>query len=257
MPLVAAAVVSAVVVAVLNVLARRIGAVARCTDDHWRTAESIPHLGGPGLLLAMLPWFPVEQGLILAAFCAIGTIDDIRPLSPAAKALLLVLPSAAAGWSSGEIWVAVAAWFVANAVNLLDHADGLAATVAAVGFAFGGTPAALAAAGACLGFLFHNFPPARSFMGDGGSLVLGAGLVLVWQGAGPALTLAWCAVPLLDAVFVTVRRVASGRKPWIGGRDHSGHVLLRMGCPPRLLPLAFGAAAALAGFGTQSMLSSM
>lgn len=247
LPFLVATAVSAIAVAALAVIARRVGAVARTLDDDQHLRREIPHLGGPGLLLALLPWFPFDHGMVLIVFCAIGTFDDIRPLRPIAKALLMLVPSMAAGWVTGEIWVGVLIWFVANAVNLLDHADGLAATTSGIGYAFAGSIGGMAGAGACFGFLFHNFPPARSFMGDGGSLMIGAGLVLVWYDAGPIATVAWCAVPLADAVFVTVRRIVGGKRPWIGGTDHTGHILLRKGFPPRLLPFIYAAAAAIVG----------
>jgi UDP-GlcNAc:undecaprenyl-phosphate GlcNAc-1-phosphate transferase len=253
LPLVAGFAVAVVAIGLLNRAARRIGAVSRQTDDRWHGAGGIPHLAGPGMLLAMVPWFPPLQGLVLAGFCAIGTADDIRPLSAPVKAVLLVLPSAVAGWVTGEAWVAVLIWFVANAVNLLDHADGLAAATALVAFLFAGTAGSLASAGACVGLLIYNHPPARAFMGDGGSLMLGAGLVLVWSESGLATTMIWCAIPLADAVFVTLRRLGRGQWPWVGGTDHSGHILLGAGFPPRLLPLTYGLAAAAVGFGCQAL----
>ncbi len=253
LPLAVSLAVSAIAVGVLNIVARRIGAVSTQTGDRWHASGNIPHLAGPGILLAVLPWFPPMHGLVLAGFCLIGTIDDIRPLSAVAKAMLMLLPSIGAGWITGEPWVAVMIWFVANAVNLLDHADGLAAMAAIAGFAFADSAGALAAAGACIGFLIYNYPPARAFMGDGGSLMLGAALVLVWSEAGIASTVSWCLVPLADAVFVTLRRLMKRQKPWIGGKDHTGHILLRAGFPTRLLPLVYGLAAAAAGFGGQAL----
>jgi len=252
-PLAAAAVLSAGLVFALNRLAKRIGAVARVSDDRWHRTESIPHLAGPGLLAAMAPWFPLDQALILGAVCAIGCVDDIYHLPPWSKALLMLAPAAGAWWVTGSPWAGVGLWFVANAANLLDHADGLAASAAGVAFLFAGTPASLAAAGACIGFLFYNYPPAKSFMGDGGSLMLGAALILVWQPSGLLVTGIWCAVPLLDAVFVTFRRVVEGRKPWIGGKDHTGHILMRAGVPDRLLPLIYALAAAGIGYTGQHL----
>lgn len=254
-PFVAAVMIATIAIGLLNMAARGLGAVSRQADDRWHTTGDIPHLAGPGMLLAILPWLPPLHGLVLAGFCAIGTVDDIRPLSAVLKATLLLVPSAAAGWITGEPWVAVLIWFTANAVNLLDHADGLAAVTAMVAFAVAGSAGSLAAAGACLGLLVYNHPPARSFMGDGGSLMLGAGLVLAWSDSGITMTMLWCAVPLVDAVIVTLRRLKRGQRPWIGGKDHSGHILLRAGFPPRLLPLAYGLVVAAIGFSGQAMLA--
>ncbi len=253
LPLFAAFAVSAAAVGLFSYLAKRVGAVARSVDDRWHTSGDIPHLGGLGILVGILPWFPLEQGLVLAGFCLIGAVDDIHPLAAAAKAALMLVPSTAAWWITGEIWVGVSIWFVANAVNLLDHADGLAAATVLFGVAFAGTTPGLAVAGACLAFLLYNYPPARSFMGDGGSLMLGAALILVWHDWGPPIALAWCAVPVADAVFVSLKRIARGQRPWVGGKDHSGHILLRAGVPPRMLPPMYAAAAIVLGFAGQAI----
>jgi UDP-GlcNAc:undecaprenyl-phosphate GlcNAc-1-phosphate transferase len=85
--------------------------------------------------------------------------------------------------------------------------------------------------------------------------MLGAGLVLAWSDSGITMTMLWCAVPLVDAVIVTLRRLKRGQRPWIGGKDHSGHILLRAGFPPRLLPLAYGLVVAAIGFSGQAMLA--
>lgn len=229
-------------------LAVRIGAVAQVKPDRWHSTGAVPRLAGPALLAAAAPWLDGSQLAVLGAVCALGTLDDIRPLSPALKAAGLLAVAAAAVWVTGQWWVGPALWLVANAVNLLDHADGIAASAAAAAFLGLGGDAGLAAAAACLGFLALNYPPARVFMGDSGSLTLGAMAVLIGaDGAGPAATIAWCAIPLADAVAVTLRRLARGQKPWVGGTDHSGHALLRAGLPPRLLPPAYFGAALLAG----------
>jgi UDP-GlcNAc:undecaprenyl-phosphate GlcNAc-1-phosphate transferase len=81
-------------------------------------------------------------------------------------------------------------------------------------------------------------------MGDGGSLMLGALLVMVWHDGGLGAVVLGSAVPLLEAGFVTVRRIASRRPPWVGGTDHTGHVLLRAGIPSSVLPLVYAAVAA-------------
>jgi UDP-GlcNAc:undecaprenyl-phosphate GlcNAc-1-phosphate transferase len=102
-------------------------------------------------------------------------------------------------------------------------------------------------AGAVCGFLVHNVAPARSFLGDSGSLMLGALLVLTWAPGGPAAVLLGCLVPLADTAFVVSRRLLAGRKPWIGGTDHSGHALLRAGVGPRMLAAGYAATSACAG----------
>jgi len=84
-------------------------------------------------------------------------------------------------------------------------------------------------------------------MGDSGSLFLGAAIVLLASQRGFDASLAWIAVPLIDAVFVTTRRLLQGRKPWVGGTDHLGHILLRIGVNRQILPPVYAATALTIG----------
>ncbi|RVC65460.1 undecaprenyl/decaprenyl-phosphate alpha-N-acetylglucosaminyl 1-phosphate transferase, partial [Mesorhizobium sp. M00.F.Ca.ET.038.03.1.1] len=138
-------------------------------------------------------------------------------------------------------------WVSCNAVNMLDHADGLAAGAAAAAFFGLGGDIGMAGAGACMGFLCFNYPPARIFMGDSGSLLLGAAIILLASERGPGSSLAWIAVPLTDAAFVIIRRLREGRRPWIGGTDHLGHALLRIGVGSTALPVLYAAMALALG----------
>lgn len=240
-----AVVLAALGTLVLMRLAPKLGAVARVTPDRWHVSGAVPRLAGPALLLAAVPWLSPTGVIIGGLACAIGCADDIRPLSARLKAVLLLGVAGLAAVLTGQWWVAPVLWGVANALNLLDHADGLAAAAAAGGFLGLGGDAGLAAAAGCAGFLLLNYPPARTFMGDSGSLTLGCLLAVVAAESGQGIpgAIAWAAIPLADATFVTVRRLRRGQRPWIGGTDHSGHVLLRAGVPARLLPpLYFGAA---------------
>jgi UDP-GlcNAc:undecaprenyl-phosphate GlcNAc-1-phosphate transferase len=148
-------------------------------------------------------------------------------------------------------------WIVAitNAMNMLDNMDGLSAGVGAIiaGLYLAATliggqwfVAALAALllGALLGFLVFNFPSARLFMGDGGSLVLGLMLAIisirttyfhsddpvqpgVWYGM--LMPLMVLAVPLYDLVSVVLIRIAQGRSPMMADRSHFSHRLVDRG----------------------------
>jgi UDP-GlcNAc:undecaprenyl-phosphate GlcNAc-1-phosphate transferase len=152
-----------------------------------------------------------------------------------------------------------------NAVNFLDNMNGVVAGLAAIGLAafgfdsalhgaFGVASAQLAVAGACLGFLRYNFPRARIFLGDAGSLFLGyslgASAVLAydrapvgWGRLGPALMLAY---PAFDFIFVVVNRLREGRKVYQGGKDHSNHRLARViQCQTRTVLLLWLSGAAL------------
>jgi len=156
-----------------------------------------------------------------------------------------------------------------NAVNFLDNMNGMVGGLAAITLAaFGWTSAArgapglaaaqLALAGACLGFLPYNFPRARIFLGDAGSLFLGyslgASAVLAfsaappgWGRLGPLLMLAY---PAFDMIFVVVNRLREGRKVYVGGKDHSNHRLASViRCPTRTVLLMWSTTAALCASG--------
>jgi UDP-GlcNAc:undecaprenyl-phosphate GlcNAc-1-phosphate transferase len=145
---------------------------------------------------------------------------------------------------------------VTNAFNLLDNMDGLSAGIAAIAAGFFFVIAAIngqiavaalsiALAGCALGFLRHNFHPARIYMGDAGSLFLGfllavIGLKLKFQGP----TRVTFMVPLLvlgaaifDTTLVTITRLIHRRSPFAGGRDHLSHRLVFLGLP---VPVAVG-----------------
>lgn len=130
-----------------------------------------------------------------------------------------------------------------NAFNLLDNINGLCAGVAGISAFFFGTLAFIhgnmmiailcyALMGACLGFLIHNFPNARVFMGDTGSLFLGYMLAAVavagsWKTSSVTTSLAIpiliLGYPLFDVILVTITRLLGGRPISIGGKDHSSH----------------------------------
>ena len=147
-------------------------------------------------------------------------------------------------------------WFagICHAMNLLDNMDGLAAGVAFIAAAFLacllGTElgAALVVllvslAGALLGFLYWNRPPARLFMGDCGSLFIGAMLAARRSCRCSARALAFVSpvvlvclilvVPLFDTAFVLVLRRLAGRKATKGGTDHVSHRLVSLGFSER------------------------
>ena len=150
--------------------------------------------------------------------------------------------------------LATVVWLVGitNAINWLDGLDGLAAGVsgiAAIGllsvsFSLAQPAAGLLAAalaGACLGFLRHNFNPALIFMGDGGSYFLGFALAAI-SIVGPAkgltgvsllLPLLILSLPLADMSAVIMGRLRAGRSPFYPDRRHLHHRLLRSGLSHR------------------------
>jgi UDP-GlcNAc:undecaprenyl-phosphate GlcNAc-1-phosphate transferase len=141
-------------------------------------------------------------------------------------------------------------WIVAimNMVNFLDGLDGLAAGVCAISaltfcviaLSLARPEAAVVSAivlGATLGFLRHNFYPARIFMGDSGALLLGFVLATVpLQGllkTASIVTLFFpllvLAVPIVDTTFVVARRLKHGERVFVGDQAHLHHRFLRRG----------------------------
>jgi UDP-GlcNAc:undecaprenyl-phosphate GlcNAc-1-phosphate transferase len=140
----------------------------------------------------------------------------------------------------------------------VDNSDGLASSLSAetsltialtaivAGMKGNEVGLGLAITGACLGFLVHNRPPARVFMGDAGSLMLGfalagAGVLLIHDAQihpSPQATAAALAVPLAafvqfgDVAMVSVTRMRRGVSPFKGGTDHTSHRLVRAGLRP-------------------------
>jgi UDP-GlcNAc:undecaprenyl-phosphate/decaprenyl-phosphate GlcNAc-1-phosphate transferase len=168
-------------------------------------------------------------------------------------------------WLDGALTVM---WIVGitNAVNLMDNMDGLAAgiTLVAALFFFAlaalegqGLVAGLAAAlaGAAAGFLFYNFAPAVSFMGDAGSLTLGFTLAVIGiklRFIHYPLASTWMApivvlgVLIFDTVLVSLSRLRRGRSIFQGGSDHTSHRLLQIGLSqPRAVLTLYSTATAL------------
>jgi len=141
-------------------------------------------------------------------------------------------------------------WIVSlqNAFNFLDNMDGLCAGISmmiAVGFgilfAIKGMPVfavmSFALAGAAIGFLRYNLPPANIFLGDTGSLLFGFCLSCLGivhlnssgnliEALAPLLIIVY---PMFDLSFVIITRLNEGRKVYIGGKDHSSHKISFMG----------------------------
>lgn len=256
--------------------------------------RATPLLGGvavaAGALIgsgAVLSWqgmrFPAAAGWwgtgALAALL-LGLVDDRFGMRPGPKLLfqvlvgtLFLLGGIDPGTGASPLLAAPLAllWIVAlmNAVNFLDNMDGIVGGLSAI-LAIGlglllwsearGAEAliAFALAGAALGFLRFNFPPASVFLGDAGSLFLGyalATLSLRVAEAGPGLRGVLAALivlgyPLFDLGFVVVTRIREGRGIHVGGRDHTTHRLNRVvGGPRRTALVVYACALALTATG--------
>ncbi|MEO8681191.1 MAG: MraY family glycosyltransferase [Vicinamibacterales bacterium] len=275
-----------------RILAHRIGVVAHPRNDRWHRS-TVPLLGGVAIAMATLAAslmtgvaaamvVPLSGAMLIFA---LGLLDDILSLKPSTKLIFQVAMAAALvyfgfrlNWLESRLLdsALTMAWVVGltNAFNLLDNMDGLCAGTAVVvalmliaGFWTGVTREDAVAemtylaiiAGATIGFLFYNFPPASIFMGDSGSLLLGfslATLTLTPGGvrgsrsdvvsviAGPVFVLL---VPIFDTTLVTVARLLSGRSPAMGGRDHSSHRLVAIGLSERNAVFVLWLLAAIGG----------
>src|ERR687893_3133850 len=269
--------------------ARILGVVDEPGDTRRLHVRPVPRLGGIALLLGVfvpaLAFLPLDgpyRGILLGAAVAttVGAIDDFRGLPWWGKlAGQLAAGGIAIGfgvnvdrftfpgfgghelpdWFSGP---ATLVWIVAimNMVNFLDGMDGLAAgicaiagtTFAVIGLSLGAPDAALLSAivaGACFGFLHHNFYPARIFMGDSGALLLGFVLAtlavegLLKTAATVALffPLLVLAVPILDTSFVVARRLKHREKVYAPDQAHLHHRFLRRGFTQRRAALTMWA----------------
>jgi UDP-GlcNAc:undecaprenyl-phosphate GlcNAc-1-phosphate transferase len=246
-----------------------------------RARPTVPRLGGLALFLgilvpslAFLPLGGELRGVLLGAAVAttVGAIDDFRQLNWWQKLGGQVLAaSIPVGFGiylhtftfpivgRQEVPMAIGATVtvlgivaVMNMVNFLDGLDGLAAGVCAIsGFTFaiielslGRIGAAVLAAivcGACVGFLRHNFYPARIFMGDSGALLLGftlatisvQGLLKTAALATLVLPLLVLAVPVLDTSFVVAKRLRSGQPVYVADARHLHHRFMRIGFSQR------------------------
>jgi UDP-GlcNAc:undecaprenyl-phosphate/decaprenyl-phosphate GlcNAc-1-phosphate transferase len=289
---VVAFVVAALMVPVTNRLAFRFGAVVHPRADRW-SRQVVPILGGLAVAsaVAVVAWMAIDEGTTLYAWLAgllgltvLGLMDDLWDVHPRYRLL------AEAFLGAGFVFVvfddtdmavrllfslggAVAIPVMTNATNLVDNSDGLASSLSAetaltialsaavAGMKGNEIALGLVVTGACLGFLLHNRPPARVFMGDAGSLMLGfalagAGVLLLHDATirpSPQATAAALAIPLAafvqfgDVAMVTVTRLRRGSSPFKGGTDHTSHRLVRAGLEPWAMLVVVGLASGFCG----------
>ena len=249
-------------------LAAHWGCVAVPKKDRWHSRPT-PTLGGMafyvGFIVTALLFSPNVTSalpflLVVTLMFLVGVYDDRRQLNPATKLVGQIASAAVAiyfgyrlyffGWAPLD-GLLTAVWIVGltNAVNLLDNMDGLAGGIGLIAAAYltilffqqgdvTFSVIALAIAGAVGGFLMHNFYPASLFMGDAGSLFLGASLSLLTIHANGqasnilslvAVPSCILLVPILDTTLVTITRLLRGQPISQGGKDHSSHRLVTLG----------------------------
>lgn len=277
--------------------ARRRGWVAVPSDDEWHETPTAL-LGGIAIFTGVagtlvssgsLGAFPKPVWVGAVLIFGTGLADDLWTLRPTTKLVAqaacatLVLSSGLLFGHNVPLWIAgslTVVWVLGltNALNLLDAMDGVASGVGAIAALSFGLVAVLqgfnglaAVAGilaaAAGGFLVFNFPPARIFMGDCGSLFLGYMLALLGLGiqgsdggalSSPLLPILVLSVPLFDTTFVSVTRLLRGQPVTEGGTDHTMHRLVRLGLTERQTVLllygvgGLGGGLALSGLFTSS-----
>lgn len=192
-------------------------------------------------------------GLVAAL---IGFLDDRQHLNPYLR-LILQAGVGVLAWLLGTrlsvtgvlvvdaailvLWVMV----IVNGTNLLDNSDGLAGTTVLVSAAGASLIAGMygqvlvslmgaALVGVAAGFLWHNWFPAKVYMGDAGAYFLGTLLALLTvrlrpesapAAVGVAIAVLLVLLPLVDTTYVVIKRLRSGIHPFTAGRDHMSHVL--------------------------------
>ena len=261
--------------------ARILGVVDQPGEARRLHLRPVPRLGGIALLLgifvpalAFLQLGGAYRGILLGAAIAtcVGVVDDFRGLPWWGKLGGQVAAAAVAVGSGVEVerftfpflgiqdlpaWVGVPAtmlWIVAimNMVNFLDGMDGLAAgicaiagsTFAVIALSLGKPQAAILSAivaGACFGFLRHNFYPARIFMGDSGAMLLGfilatlsvQGLLKTAATVALFFPLLVLAIPIVDTSFVLAKRIKYRRPLYEADRTHLHHRFANIGFSQR------------------------
>lgn len=247
----------------------------------------------PRYVVLAVPYAPLARpviGILLGAVAitALGAVDDLRalpgrvkfPLIYAAAAIPvlfgLTTPFLTNPLTGSPVGLGIAghvftvAWLgsLAIALNSIDGVDGLAAGIAGITGATLLTAAAArgdvvtmalagAVIGSSLGFLRHNFHPARIFMGDSGSMLLGfllgaaavQGLVKAATAFSLAVPLLALAVPILDTGFAIVRRYRNGVSIFLPDREHLHHRLLNRGLTQRQTAMILYLVSAVAGLG--------
>jgi UDP-GlcNAc:undecaprenyl-phosphate GlcNAc-1-phosphate transferase len=209
----------------------------------------------------------------------LGFYDDYKRINPVQKLVIQIIAAIIViFW--GNLVIRFFPWPIANilltlfwligitnGINLLDNMDGIAGGIAmiaagvlAIHFWMSSDLAplwlALAMVGSAMSFLIFNFPPARIFMGDSGSMFLGftlASLAIVrTQQASSVFSVVAVPVlvflaPIFDTSLVTITRLLRGISPAEGGTDHSTHRLVAFGLSPKQVAWVFYAVAGMGG----------
>ena len=252
-------------------LAHKLGIVDHPNGTLKKHHTPTPYLGGVAVFISVFaPVFVLNNeaflnteylGLFLGGLIIVfgGLVDDRRPLDPVFKICFQMAAAICAGYSglhttfNGSLvfdYALTLLWIIGgiNSFNLIDIMDGLASGVAAISAMFLGFLFLLkgeifycsllfSLSGACLGFLRFNFNPARIFLGDAGSQMLGYllfCLALKWSsdedfGHRLFIPLFILAIPIFETFFVSVMRLKSRSSPFRGSNDHFALRMVNVG----------------------------
>ena len=256
-------------------IAHRIGAVDRPDSERKFQERPIPKLGGVAIALT-LPFVVITTLLLLdrksdilpalsvlgpaLGVAILGYMDDMREINPwlrLGSQAALGLTAWFAGTQINIFGIAaldaavMVIWIVAviNGINLLDNSDGLAGFTVLVASLGAGLIAiingqniislmAFSISGIAIGFLRHNWYPARVYLGDSGAYFLGFLLAVLTirlrpeessPAAGILIAVLLLILPLLDTTYVVTARMRRGIHPFTAGRDHLSHNLQARG----------------------------
>jgi UDP-GlcNAc:undecaprenyl-phosphate/decaprenyl-phosphate GlcNAc-1-phosphate transferase len=254
------------------VLAARTGVVDR-PGELKPQQKPVPMLGGLAVFVAAVAGAAAGNPALigpLGGALVLGVADDRMQLSPAVRfvgeaavgaALAAVVHTRVPG-AGGYLLVVFGTVLLVNGVNFLDGLDSLAALVVAVsagGFALllhgDGRLLALAVAAGLVGFVLYNRPPARVYLGDGGSYMLGTALAALvceaWsshvEASRGVAGLLLVVVPAAEVLFAVVRRVREHRSVTSGDRRHPYDLLVARGWPVGLVALSYASLQAVLG----------
>ncbi len=248
-------------------------------EDRWNSRPT-PTLGGVAMFFAFIGtillyslinqdwgWIKLHWSLVVTSIMmfGLGLVDDFKRISPPKKLAGQIIAAVIVvffgryiidffPWPVANIILTIF-WLVGitNAINLLDNMDGLAGGVALIAsivlsFFFGSGSEyfllvlSLSLCGSILGFLIFNFPPAKIFMGDSGSMFLGFTLAALSIARRTQASNIFAVVgvptlifllPIIDTTLVTITRVLRGQSPTQGGTDHTSHRLIAFGLSER------------------------
>ncbi len=237
-------IITAALVPIFAKIAFKFGIVDR-PDGVLKTHSRVtPYLGGLGMFLGISPilWRDSYSLMLVSVLVSVGLLDDLLSLSP--KLRLLFEFTVASGIVMRflgfhdllySILFVIGIVALVNAVNMIDGMDGLAGGSVAISAIYlflasensFSKSLSLGLIAICVAFLIYNFPPAKVFMGDAGSYLLGSLLSIILASSMrygfDARSLkfifpVW--IYLLDLSMSVVRRVRSGKSPFGGDRDH-------------------------------------